>query len=67
VICGSTALPNGTIIAVAAHDATIAGIGEPRVDAIRVGLEKVELQLHLPLAWALRKPEMAAWTRETIW
>jgi hypothetical protein len=66
VVRHSAALANGTVIAVA-DDAIIAGIGEPRVDAARVGLEKVELRLHLPLAWSLRDPAMVSWMKGVQW
>lgn len=62
----SATLPNRTVILVA-DDAVISGIGEPYIDANRVGLERVELRLCLPLAWVLRSADMVAWIRGTTW
>jgi hypothetical protein len=39
----------------------LSGIGEARVTAARVGPD-IAIKLHLPLAWALRDPDMIAWT-----
>jgi hypothetical protein len=62
----SAALSKGTLIAVADH-AVVSAIGEPRITAAKIGLEKVEIKLHLPLAWCLRSQDMIAWTHGVEW
>jgi hypothetical protein len=59
-------MPERTVI-LAAQDATLAGIGEMRVEARKAGHEQVEIRLCVPLAWALRDPGMLAWVRDVTW